>query len=708
MAVAQHRTRATCIPPIVEYAAASDRDAPRAALRLLLRLLRQRGQRARAADGARPHAGHRRHRGRGRIPRQHPGPDRRQRLQVRRPRRTRAGRPRSRSFPLPDDYRGRYRRDDPSRGARFASHVREAAERIRERRGSPAAFLCESALSCGGQIELPPGYLEAAYAHAREAGAVCIADEVQVGFGRVGTHFWAFQTQGVVPDIVTMGKPIGNGHPLAAVVTTPEIAASFANGMEYFNTFGGNPVSCRIGLAVLDVIRDEGLQERALRLGERLALGLARLSERHAIVGDVRGLGLFLGIELSLDRETRAPAAAQAAVRRRAHEGPRHPAVDRRPRPQRHQDEAAPLHHRGRRGPRDRGLRPRPVRGLREVPMKMRTLAVPAARLALAALRPCRAGRARGRPPRKTENVVVIVTDGLRWQEVFRGAETALVSTKPGGVEDEPATKKAFWRETDAAKREALMPFLWTIVAKEGQIYGNRDAGSVCAGHQRLQVLLPRLQRDRHRRARSAHRQERIRQEPQRVGLRVAQRLARAPRPGRGGRRLGRLHVIFNRERSGLDDARRVRDAVSDAPPTPGSSSSTSSTGPSRASSPTCRGTGCCRRPSSATSPPRSRACCSSGYGETDEWAHNGRYDLVPARRAQRGLLHPGALDGDAADAGVQGQDDVPDHHRSRPRRRARVLEAPRLERRGRREHVDRGPRARHARRSASAGTRRA
>jgi len=215
--------------------------------------------------------------------------------------------------PMPDDYRGPYRRDDPARGEKYAGSVREAVERIHDRRGSPAAFLCESILSCGGQIELPPGYLGAAYRHAREAGAVCIADEVQVGFGRVGTHFWAFQTQGVVPDIVTMGKPIGNGHPLAAVVTTPAIAASFANGMEYFNTFGGNAVSCRIGLAVLDVMRDEGLQDRALRLGERLALGLARLSERHPIVGDVRGLGLFLGIELSQDRETREPAPHQAA-----------------------------------------------------------------------------------------------------------------------------------------------------------------------------------------------------------------------------------------------------------------------------------------------------------------------------------------------------------------------------------------------------------
>jgi 4-aminobutyrate aminotransferase-like enzyme len=217
------------------------------------------------------------------------------------------------TVPMPDDYRGLYRREDPERGAKFAGHVREAAAKARARGGKPAAFLCESLLSCGGQIELPPGYLAEAYRHAREAGAVCIADEVQVGFGRVGTHFWGFQTQGVVPDIVTMGKPIGNGHPLAAVVTTREIATSFANGMEYFNTFGGNPVSCRIGMAVLDVIRDEGLQERALRLGERLAVGLTRLSERHEIVGDVRGLGLFLGIELSLDRETRAPAAPQAA-----------------------------------------------------------------------------------------------------------------------------------------------------------------------------------------------------------------------------------------------------------------------------------------------------------------------------------------------------------------------------------------------------------
>jgi 4-aminobutyrate aminotransferase-like enzyme/Ser/Thr protein kinase RdoA (MazF antagonist) len=215
--------------------------------------------------------------------------------------------------PMPDDYRGLYRRAMPERGEAFAAHVGAAAEDARRHGARPAAFLCESLLSCGGQVELPAGFLAGAYRHARAAGALCIADEVQVGFGRVGSHFWGFETQGVVPDIVTLGKPIGNGHPLGAVVTTPEIAAAFANGMEYFNTFGGNPVSCAIGLAVLDVIRDEGLQQRALRVGARLKAGLAGLAERHAIVGDARGLGLFLGIELVRDRASLEPAAEEAA-----------------------------------------------------------------------------------------------------------------------------------------------------------------------------------------------------------------------------------------------------------------------------------------------------------------------------------------------------------------------------------------------------------
>jgi 4-aminobutyrate aminotransferase-like enzyme len=133
-----------------------------------------------------------------------------------------------------------------------------------------------------------------------------------VGFGRAGSHFWAFETQDVVPDIVTLGKPIGNGHPLAAVVTTAEIADAFANGMEYFNTFGGNPVSCAIGMAVLDVIEKEGLQENAAGAGKRLLEGMQQLSEKYPLIGDVRGLGLYAGVELVTSRKTLQPATEHA------------------------------------------------------------------------------------------------------------------------------------------------------------------------------------------------------------------------------------------------------------------------------------------------------------------------------------------------------------------------------------------------------------
>ncbi len=213
----------------------------------------------------------------------------------------------------PDGYRGPHKNSDPAAGALYAGHVETEIQKLTDSGKGLCAFICESLMSCAGQVVYPAGYLEAAFRHARRAGGVCIADEVQVGFGRVGTHFWGFETQGVVPDIVTMGKPIGNGHPLAAVVTTPEIAASFQTGMEYFNTCGGNPVSCSVGLAVLDVIRDERLQQNALEVGTSLKAGLERLKERFPLVGDVRGLGLFLGVELVLDRQTLAPATAEAA-----------------------------------------------------------------------------------------------------------------------------------------------------------------------------------------------------------------------------------------------------------------------------------------------------------------------------------------------------------------------------------------------------------
>jgi 4-aminobutyrate aminotransferase-like enzyme len=175
-----------------------------------------------------------------------------------------------------------------------------------------AGFLVESMLSCAGQIPLPPGYLTAVFEHVRAAGGLCIADEVQVGFGRVGSHMWAFEEHGVVPDIVVMGKPMGNGHPMAAVFTTPAIAASFEE-MEFFSTFGGNPVSCAIGMAVLDTIEEDGLMQRATELGERFMVGLRELQERYPIIGDVRGRGLFLGFELVRDRETQEPATEEAA-----------------------------------------------------------------------------------------------------------------------------------------------------------------------------------------------------------------------------------------------------------------------------------------------------------------------------------------------------------------------------------------------------------
>lgn len=214
--------------------------------------------------------------------------------------------------PSPDVYRGPYKADDSQAGEKYAAHVAEAARAAAAGERGLAAFFCESMVSCGGQFPLPEGYLRAAYSAVREAGGVCVADEVQVGFGRAGSRFWAFELQDVVPDIVTMGKPIGNGHPLAAVVTTPEVAESFDNGMEYFNTYGGNPVSCAVGLAVLDVIEEERLQENALRVGRYLKSRLQGLLERHPLIGDVRGEGLFIGIELVRDRTALEPAKKEA------------------------------------------------------------------------------------------------------------------------------------------------------------------------------------------------------------------------------------------------------------------------------------------------------------------------------------------------------------------------------------------------------------
>ncbi|HMD44449.1 MAG TPA: aminotransferase class III-fold pyridoxal phosphate-dependent enzyme [Candidatus Acidoferrum sp.] len=215
--------------------------------------------------------------------------------------------------PIADDFRGMYRRGEADLGKKYAAHVGEICEKLKGSGRGLAAYIAETLPSVAGQIVFPPNYLEEAYQHVRAAGGVCIADEVQVGFGRLGTHFWGFETQGVVPDIVVLGKPIGNAFPLAAVVTTAEIAESFNNGMEFFTTFGGSPVACAAGMAVLAVLHDEMLQQNALKVGGQWITELKALQGSFPIIGDVRGSGLFLGIDFVNSEETRAAAPDQAS-----------------------------------------------------------------------------------------------------------------------------------------------------------------------------------------------------------------------------------------------------------------------------------------------------------------------------------------------------------------------------------------------------------
>jgi len=153
-------------------------------------------------------------------------------------------------------------------------------------------------VGCGGQVPLAPNYLKGVYPLIRKQGGICISDEVQTGFGRLGNQFWGFEMHDVLPDMVILGKPMGNGHPIGAVVTTDEIAASFEKGVEFFSSFGGNPVSCAIGLSVLAVIEEEGLQQNAKIVGDYYKDLLRSLQEKHGTIGDVRGSGLFLGVDI--------------------------------------------------------------------------------------------------------------------------------------------------------------------------------------------------------------------------------------------------------------------------------------------------------------------------------------------------------------------------------------------------------------------------
>jgi 4-aminobutyrate aminotransferase-like enzyme len=204
----------------------------------------------------------------------------------------------------PDTYRDGFGTED------YAQQVRDAVETLRDRGFKPAAFIIDTIISSSGGVTLPAGYLRNAAEIIRAAGGLFIADEVQPGFARMGEHFWGYEVDDFVPDIVTVGKPMGNGHPIAATIARSELVDEFAKHSSYFNTFGGNPVSCAAGLAVLDVIESEGLQENALNTGQYLSDGLADLAVKYEAIGDIRGSGFFKAVELVSDRDLKRPDAA--------------------------------------------------------------------------------------------------------------------------------------------------------------------------------------------------------------------------------------------------------------------------------------------------------------------------------------------------------------------------------------------------------------
>jgi len=213
----------------------------------------------------------------------------------------------------PNAYRGSFRSDDTNYARRYADLVDDAIAELADSGHKPAMMIIDSIFDGPGIHAPPPEYQQLVHAKVRDAGGLIVCDEVQSGLTRLGDNFWGFMDSGVVPDIVTMGKPMGDGHPLAVTVTTPEIAAAFARETDYFNTFGGNPVSAAAGKAVLEVVRREDLLTNVKRSGDYLLAGFRKLAEKHRIIGDVRGKGLFLAIELVKDRETKEPAGESAA-----------------------------------------------------------------------------------------------------------------------------------------------------------------------------------------------------------------------------------------------------------------------------------------------------------------------------------------------------------------------------------------------------------
>jgi 4-aminobutyrate aminotransferase-like enzyme len=216
------------------------------------------------------------------------------------------------TVPSPDTYRGPYA-GDPKAADKYAVHVQEAIDTLHRRGLRPAALIVDTIFSNEGLPTIPGGYLARAADIVRRAGGLFIADEVQPGFGRMGAHFWGFEKHAVVPDIATMGKPMGNGYPVSAVVTSTGVVDAFARYSHYFNTFGGTPVACAAALAVLDVIEQEGLQANAREVGDYLLEGLRDLASATPLIGDIRGSGLFIGIELVSDRTSQEPASGETS-----------------------------------------------------------------------------------------------------------------------------------------------------------------------------------------------------------------------------------------------------------------------------------------------------------------------------------------------------------------------------------------------------------
>ena len=217
---------------------------------------------------------------------------------------------------VPNRFRGTYRggAEDVSVGMNYADDLAADLRALAATDRPIGGFICESVLGNAGGVMLPEGYLAEAYRLVREAGGLCIADEVQVGFGRMGSSFWGFEQSGVTPDIIAIAKPMGNGFPIGGVITTKKIADALATQGQFFSSAGGNPLSCRVGIAVLDAMEQEGLQENARLVGDRLIAGFTELASKHQLIGPIHGEGLYLGVELVSDRETMEPAKQEAAA----------------------------------------------------------------------------------------------------------------------------------------------------------------------------------------------------------------------------------------------------------------------------------------------------------------------------------------------------------------------------------------------------------